>query len=343
MSVQDLLNTDASNLARDLGAGFRWWLDELAQMIPQGWRQRLQGRPALTAEPAPDGGYRFSRSGRPAAAPPRGRRTRVLLRMPREQALVRRLDLPSLSETDTRRLLTLDIDRLTPFRADQVYAAVACGRESQAEGRRTAVLAVIPRAAAELAIEHARTSGLEPHELGISRPDGLEATLDFLPQTQGASQPRRGRLLVWALIALLAVANLALAILRDEASLSRLRSQAEAEQPTLQAAVRLRRQVMEEDARRQRIVLARRRKEPLRVIDAATRALPNGAWVQRMSWDGQALRLIGYKQEGVDVAAALRTSPVFANVRNSTVEVAGQSGAGQPFDVTADAAQRPGS
>lgn len=347
MSATDLLNTDVSSLAGTLRAGLGWWLGELGQMVPERWRRPFETRPALTAEPAPDGGYRFSRNGRPAAPPAKaGRPTPVALLLPREAALVREVEAPALSDADIRRMLALDVDRLTPFRAELVYVAVALGRGRDSEGRRPAALAVVPREAANAALAHARASGLDPQAIGIAHAAGIEAGLDFLPQMDEAAAGRsaRSRLYVWGAVALLLAANLGVAILRDELDLGRLRAAARAEQPALDQALRLRRQVLDEDARRERIVRAHVRDEPLRPIDAASRAMPNGAWVQRLSWNGHTLRLAGYKQEGVDVLAALRASPGFANVRNSTADIPSRLAAGQPFDITADAvqAQAPG-
>jgi general secretion pathway protein L len=341
MSAQDLLDADVSSLGRQLGVGWRWWLGELAEMIPERWRRAFTGRPALCAEQAADGGYRFSREGRPAIAPPRSEaRTPVVLLLSREQVLVRRTETPPLSRSDVRRLLTLELDRLTPFRPEDVYAAVASRPAAGSDARRPACLAVVRRETADAAIAHARASGLEPMAVGVAGAEGLETSLDFLPQTgETAAGGARGRRYVWGAIAMLLAANMAAAILRDEANLDRLRDQARAQRPALQAALKLRRQVKDEDARRGRILRARAWNDPLRTIDAATRALPDGAWVQRMSWNGQALRLAGYKREGVDVLAALRGSPAFAQVRDSTGDTPARLAAGEPFDVTADVAE----
>ena len=337
MTAQGFLETDVSGLGRQLRAGLRWWLDELAQMLPDGVREALAARPSLCAELSGEGDFRFSRKGRAVAAPPRsGKRTPVVLLLPAAQVLVRRTRAPMLAGADIRRLLLLDLDRQTPFRAEDVYAAVAWDRADQA-GRRPASLAVVSREAADAALAQARAAGLEPLALGLAGAEGFETALDFLPQAAGPTAVGgRGRRWIWGAVALLALANLLAAVLKDEASVGALREQARAGRPALQAAMALRRQVMDEDARRQRILEAHGGRDPRLAIAAATRALPDGAWVQRLSWNGRALRLAGYRQEGVDVLAALRASPAFAQVRNSTADTPARLAAGDPFDVTAD-------
>ena len=77
--------------------------------------------------------------------------------------------------------------------------------------------------------------------------------------------------------------------------------------------------------------------EPLRILDAATRALPKGQWVQRSEWNGRAGRLVGFNQPGFDVLAALR-GPALTTPRSLLADMPTKTAAGdEPFDVMADA------
>src|SRR3546814_6041057 len=91
--------------------------------------------------------------------------------------------------------------------------------------------------------------------------------------------------------------------------------------------------VKREQARRENLVQRRSSSDPLRVLGAVSRTLPEGAWVQRLEWNGKTVRLKGFKKDGVDVVAALRRSPILANVRDSSSDTAAQTATGQPFDV----------
>ena len=73
----------------------------------------------------------------------------------------------------------------------------------------------------------------------------------------------------------------------------------------------------------------------LGALGSVSAALPSGAWVQRYAWSGRSVRLTGYKRQGVDVLAALRHDPRFANVRSANSDVIAEIPAGQPFDITA--------
>ncbi|THD60623.1 PilN domain-containing protein [Phenylobacterium sp.] len=342
MTLSELLNSDVDTVGLWLRGGLAWWVGELAGMLPPAARGLFERRPSLTAEPLGDGGYRLTRHGRTVMQGPGAARRprRVTLRLPRDAVLTRETVAPPIPERDLRRMLELDIDRLTPFRADQVFVAVAPGPA----GSRTAWVAAVPRELAVQAVDLARAAGLEPRALGVEGATPAEEALDFLPRMREAKAvtgPRFSPALIWGVVAILALANLGVAVGRDMLQLHRLQQQIDAQQPQVDDAQALRRKVLDETRRRSGILTRRAAGEPLRMLDAVTAAMPSGAWVDRLAWDGKTVRIAGYRQEQIDVAQALRASPAFRNVRNAGADVLSRQTAGHPFDLTADLA-RPG-
>jgi general secretion pathway protein L len=340
MTLSDLLNTDLATVRQWIRAGLAWWGGELAGLLPPQARAAFEMRPSLTAEPLAEGGYRLTRHGRTVMQSPGGARRprRVTLCLPRDAVLVRETVAPPVPERDLRRMLELDIDRLTPFRADQVFVAVVPG----AAGSRTACVAAIPRELALLAVWEARAAGLEPRALGVAGGALAEEALDFLPRMREAKAipgPRFGPALIWGVVGVLALANLGVAVGRDMLRQRGLQQQMDAQQAQVDDAQALRRKVLDENRRRSDILTRRAAGEPLRMLDAVTAAMPTGAWVDRLAWDGKTVRIAGYRQEQIDVAQALRAARPFRNVRNSGVDVLTRQTAGHPFDLTADVAK----
>ena len=327
-----LLSADMRTLSASIRGGIDWWWRELVEMLPTSARRLLDRRPALLAT-LTDGGIAFSRDGR--AVSPR-KPGEVTLLLPADQVLVRVVPAPPLADRDVRRMLLLDVDRLTPFTADAVFSDVEVASGSTAR-RRAAALAVVPRAFAIGTLERAAALDLRPRALSIAGPDG-RPQFDFLPAVHAATGGKRGispRALWWSIVALLLLTNLAVAIMRDRADIDRLQERVDAQQPSVDRVNVLRRQVQLTEATRARLVARRNAYEPLRVLALVTRALPDGAWVQRFTLNGRSVRLVGYRQDQVDVVAALRRQPQFSNVRE-TVESGARLPAGQPFDVSAD-------
>jgi Tfp pilus assembly protein PilN len=108
------------------------------------------------------------------------------------------------------------------------------------------------------------------------------------------------------------------------------------QQPVVDAVQRLRRRVETEDAARRGLLVRGRRGDPLRMLNALTQAIPAGAWVQHLEWNGQTLRIVGFKRQDIDMAAAIRGSGAFTNPRALTAEPATGATSTRPFDITAD-------
>lgn len=318
---------------RAVAAAVDWWLAELAALLPAEARRALTRGPALTAEVRP-GGFRLARRGTEVAVAPRGQKVTLLL--PRDRLLIREVPAAALPEADLRRMLALDIDRLTPFRAGEVLVAVAFPPPA-ASGKRLAYVAAVPRPVAALALGEATAAGLRPLAIGVEGAAAAAMEFDFMPAARaaGLAPPRRGSAWLWAVAGVLALVNLGVAIERDVAATDRLAGQVEAQRVLLAPVIAARARVQVEDKAR-RVQVERARAEPLQILDAVTRALPDGAWVERFAWDGRGLRLSGARQDGVDVVADLRRVPGFAHVRDLATDAPLSSAAGQRFDVAVD-------
>ncbi len=317
---------------RAVVAALDWWL---AALLPAEARRALTRGPALTAEVRP-GGFRLARRGTEVAVAPRGQKVTLLL--PRDRLLIREVPAAALPEADLRRMLALDIDRLTPFRADEVLVAVAFPPPAPT-GKRLAYVAAVPRTVAAVALGEANAVGLKPLAIGVEGAAAAAMDFDFMPAARaaGIAPPRRGSAWLWAVAGVLMLVNLGVAIELDTAATDQLAGQVEAQRVLLAPVIAARARVQAEDKAR-RLQIARARAEPLRILDAVTRALPDGAWVERFAWDGRSLRLSGARQDGVDVVADLRRVPGFAHVRDLATDAPLSSAAGQRFDVAVDLA-----
>jgi len=334
MEFSDLLNADMATVGAQLGRGFAWWTGELAAMVPRALRSG--GARARTIAQMQGGDIVFVRDGRRlAAAPADGR---VTLAVPRASVLVREVVLPRLPRADTRRLLALDLDRLTPLDpATAVFDFEALAGDPQPRRQRVA-LAVMNRSAGAAALMQARAAGLDPQALGVADGEG-GARFDFLPGLRegGAraplwAQPRTW----WIAAAVLLLANIAFAVWRDSADVARVREAVDAQSDAVQLAQRAKARVRGEDARRALLLARRAAQDPLGPLAAATAALPPPAWVQRLAWDGHVLRLIGFTTGAIDPIAALRRSGAFTSVRASTADIPSPLDRYQPFDVSAE-------
>ncbi len=350
MTLQELLNADMRSIGGFIRQGFAWWIDELAALLPPSWRGLFSARPRLLAEPDPAGGWRFWKDGRPVSAEGarRAARTGVGLILPPGAALTRQVQFPRLPLADVRRMVALDLDRLSPLRPELVFVDVEVVDRDAAAGRQTVLVGVLPREAAARQLEAARGDGLSPRALSVAvAEDGSEgapgARFDFLPAVRRAAGEATGggpaRYWWIAAGALLAI-NLGVLVGRDMLAVSKLQGAVAGQRGAVDAVQALRRRVEAENTQRRDLVARGTRNDPLRMLAALTAAVPAGAWVQHLEWNGQTLRVVGAKTPEVDMFAALRGSPAFTNPRAGGAEAPARPGPGQPFDITADAGKK---
>jgi general secretion pathway protein L len=330
MNLKDVLNADMTTTAGWIREGFQWWWAELAEMLPRNWRKPLLRKPPAVAE-LRDGTVVIKGDAGEGASHPRS----AVLVLPEDAALVRQVALPVLAGADTRRMLALDIDRLTPFRADAVVFDFEADAAQDADGRRRVTLAVMPKAALEDALASAETQGVNPVAVSLGGAGG-EPRFDFLRAMDNAGFSTRAKRAGywWAAAGALAAANILFLIYRDEAALQGLRDAVEAQETTAAVADRLRRKVDDEAARRRALMQAKQ-ETPLRALAALTAAIPDTAWVRRFEWSAKGVHVAGLQRGVPNLLGAIERSPALRNARALTASAAAVPGV-QNFDIAAD-------
>lgn len=324
MSGRGVLDMDMASLGRVAGEGWRWWVAELAEMVPTRMRtagSRRQAGVAFDVETSalrPDG----------ARMPVRGE-----VRLSRALALVRRIERAGVRARDVPALLSFERDRIMPLPPALMLVA----------GRLVAPGAIevvgLPIERARAVADAVASAGIAPVRLPLAdgpadSPDSVDLLPAFVEAGLLVSSASRATPW-WALVGFLLFLNVAVLIWRDVASVEQLRETVAAQQPGVDVARRIEGRLARTGALAARTRQARAAREPAAMLAAVATALPNGAWVERLTWEEGRLRLTGYRPANVDVAGALRRAPGFADVRNANAEQAATVVLGQPFDVSA--------
>ena len=322
-----VLDTDMTTLARSLRGGLAWWLDELRDMVPARLRHFGHAPPAVVATWTGTG-FVLSRGGTPVELPASARPRPVAIVVPSALVLTRTVTLPRLGRRDLARLVTLDADRLMPFPPGEGvidFAADAPGTD----GAIPVTIAAMARRTAAQMLAAATAAGLAPRRLGLSR------DFDFLPAL-AADTGRPARRFWWGAVAAMTVVLVATVVGRDVQRTRQFDALVTAHGDAAASARVVRLRVVSEDARRRAWLARRAAHDPLTLLAAATRALPEGAWVQRLDFDGTRLRLAGYATGNIDAVAALRKVALFRTVRRASSDIAPPQALGQPFDIVAE-------
>jgi general secretion pathway protein L len=338
MNAKDLLNMDMETAIQWLLHFWRWWTNELTSMLPPEWRERLTRRNQIVAEMKGDAlVYRNIETGQIIAGKPRGR---VTFLMAPGQVLVREVELPLLPMSDVKRMIALDLDRLTPFQADQIYFDADIVSRDAENGRQQVAVGVLKRDVAAEVLSDVQSRDLTPAALGVKPRDGAwTPKFDFLAamrEAEGGGAAQRRSVYWWGGVAALLILNFAILTWRDSSSLDQLRQAVESQGAPVAVAMRTRDRVDREADRRAQLLEAKAKLSPLPVLDAVTAVMPQDAWVRRFEWNGRSVHIIGARKTSQDILARLEASPVLRNARSlssdSHVDAAGY----QSFEMSAE-------
>lgn len=235
------------------------------------------------------------------------------LRLPRGTVLSREVVLPLAAARDLRSMIGFEMDRLTPFSADEVYWGISGLTKDRGRGKLSLLLSVVPREPVEALCHLLAQAGLAPSFI-LGESGRIDLTAPFSP---------RGRALRTGLSVLciaLALACLAGPFWRQQMALDETARAIAAETPAAQTALALRRELATASAGREAIAQAKRGGDALRVLAALTSALPDGTWLSDLNlksgdltFDGQsndAARLIGLLSSVPELHDPSFTAPV---------------------------------
>lgn len=336
----------------------RWWVQELLACLPVRVSRlcaSLQERLILSPEPAAlvigrcrgDVHHELVRVDLPAATstlaslPGVGRLARtstVVLRLSGREFLSRHVRLPLATEENLRAVLAFEMDRLTPFTADQVYYDYRMLERSRREGTATIELVLVTRQRLDALLAQVAGIGLSAHVVDalLGPPDGepgcspcRRADINLLPRNRrpGASRVDRLNLGLAIVLSILVTMTLALPLWRlhqvaQELELAVANAQRQADAATL-IGKRVQSRVAELKA-----LFTRRRDTPtaIELVSGLARVLPDGTWLTqleisdgRMRMQGEsdgASALIGLLEASPPLHAASFESPVIQNPEN---------------------------
>ncbi len=339
--MSGLLDADMQTIRSWLTAGWRWWIDELAGLVPGRWRETAVNRLALVAwDPAL--GTLKPLPARSGAAPLADAAMALIL--PREATLIRVIETPAVSLRDVANLVELDADRIMPLARNDVLLGLRVRTRTEAAdktpgGARLSVeVAGLPRTTAEALSQTLAKSARKPACVLVAAPEpGHSLPIDLLPALRRAGlagRPAdRSAAPWWYGAAFLFALNIALLVWRDAASVDSLAAVVDAQAPAVKVAHGIIARMHRQDAIVAATTNARRTTEPLAMLARIDAALPPGTWLQRYSWTGDSLQIAGFHPPKTDVPGALRHAGLIVGRYGNTSNEA-PTPLGEPFEIT---------
>jgi general secretion pathway protein L len=348
MSIPDAIDTQLARLrtryARTpLPRFFAWWGRELVSLLPERWRAQLAERTdALLLE---------AQGGELVAWRQSGERTRELARISLaepidvqkaafarlrnqlddpdlrrfyciapERTLRRHINLPAAAENNLRQVLAFEMDRQTPFKADQVYFDYRVSVAPGSERTLSIELTVVPRA--QLDNELVKITGVDASLDGVdcwqNGSGSQRAGLNLLPQDRRIKRKNVGLRINLALAgaaAILLITVMLQSLANRQSALEAMTAEVEKAQNDAKQVSQLRK-TMQDTIDSANFLSRKKHESPLMVdlLNDLTVRLPDDTYLERLNVDEKnKIELQGLSDDASKLIGLLSKSDLLTN------------------------------
>jgi general secretion pathway protein L len=321
-------------------AALRWWLDELAALVPEEIRRRvasLRSRLLLVMDEA--GAYLAYETGdqreplgridlasgqagavRRILAPLQGRLvgTDVVVCLPAQRALRTTVSLPLAAERNLDDVVGFEFERLVPFKREAVYYAHRILSRNKTARTLQVELTVVPRSDAEVILQLAQRAGLHVigFEVGAARPASEASTILLYGSDRPAAHPH-ARLAIASLASLailLGVAGVIIPFVRANNTWTALTIRVAEARREAETSLNLQKQI-DAEIQDQQFLVNRKRQFPTltELLDTITRLTPDDTWLTELQLATGEVHLIGASASATALLGLVDQSPSFRN------------------------------
>jgi len=346
---------------RQLNAFWSWWINQLHDLLPTSlqsalsrrtqrdfieleddrlttWRGTIVDRCELAHVSLP-----LSDTTEMSLA---GDTPELVMLLPANKVLIPPISLPLAAEENLREVLSFEMDRQTPFSADDVWYDCIVTKRDKTAGKLELILVVTPRSDIEDLLDDLAELGVKPDRLTTRDASGAGFLhLNLLPQrnrgTRRATIRRTNTALRIIALLLLAVA-VATPLLQKRQLLAEL-------EPQLIEAVEQARNAEELRAQVERLAsgsgnLVRMKREKLSILEILSeisRALPDHTWLARVDISSSEIQLQGQSSSAAELISLLEASPMLEDVRFRSPVIRIPSSGEERFHLSADIEKEP--
>ncbi len=218
--------------------------------------------------------------------------------------LSRELTLPLAAARDLQAVLRFEMDRLTPFNADELFWGVSTQSQDRAQELLRLRLAIVPRAPVVALRDWLAGQKLAPgwieHGGGAFRSVPARHALAARPRLTPCTR-------------CLALACLAVPFIRQQLALNAGAALVAERAPAAHIALGLRAQLAAAASGRTAIEAARRQGDALQILAALTQALPDDTWLADLSLKSGSLTMDGQSANAAKLIALLAAVPELQN------------------------------
>jgi general secretion pathway protein L len=315
---------------------FNWWLEQLAELLPP-FLRRTAPTAADATVIAPVGAIgrgidavavgqrrngketplgRFALGPAGVAALPHAGGAPTVLRLGEADVLGKTVTLPLAAERELKQVLAFEMDRETPFRADDLYWSHHVAEVDRQNERLSVRLRLVPKASLAPLLAALGQIGIVPERVEIADGPDAGACLPLLAEN-GGGRPAAGRFVVPAAAACctaLAIAAAVTPFVRQSIALGALDRQIESGRAAAAEAAGLRREI-DQLSRSVDLLQSEREKvgQPLEILAAVTRVVPDDSYLTELELLQRKLTISGRSAAAARLIGAFAADSEFRN------------------------------
>jgi len=314
---------------------WRWWSGELLSFLPPRWRDVLAVEDACVVLQAHGEGFEVLAERAGVRAPllslaadehedwqsqlERGlddsrRGQRRLLLMPSDSLLRRSISLPAAALENLQAVLGFELDRQTPFKADQVYFDSRVLRQDAGAKQVHVELLVVPKQTLDSTLGKLGGIAASLSAVDVLDASGQRLGVNLLPAERRASLPRTQPLIQAALL----VASLVLVLFglgqvvdnRVEA-VEQMQAEVETQRERARVVSALRKQLDDAAAAANFLAIQKQTQASMvLLLNELTRILPDDTFLERLSVSGSQVSITGFSSQATRLIGQLQDSPM---------------------------------
>ena len=273
----------------------------------------------------------------------RGRRRPVILQLPAETLLERRIVLPLAAERDLGSVLQYEIDRITPFRSNEIFWRYHVEQRDRPNARLNVRLSLIPKAPLMPLLDALEAAGQSASMLEVRSRNAAPCMID-LDRTASTRDiwARRSLVAGGCLCGGLVVAVVILPFILQSLAAGRVEQRITSLRPAVAQAETLRQQIAA-GASGIDVMAAERSRvgDALAVLAAVTTALPDDTYLNSITLRQGHLTITGQSAAAARLIGALSTDPTIRNASFDAPVTRAEQAKADLFSIRADVAAEP--
>jgi general secretion pathway protein L len=271
----------------------------------------------------------------------------VMLCLPPASVLRRRVVLPRAAEENLREVLAFEMDRQTPFAAEQVYYDYHPLPHAGASGTLEVDLFVARRAEVDGLLERLAAERVVPDVVAVCAAgaawDAAEVRLNLLPperRRHRSSLTRRLNLALAALLVLLLAAALLQPVVDKAGRVEALEREVAAAQTAALEVGKLQERLTKLTTQSEFLVRKKRDTVPaLELLREVTGVLPDHTWISGFELKAGEVRLQGESREAAALVALVESSPLLRKARFQAALTQNPQAGTERFQLSAEVAR----